>query len=210
MKVNYNNKEYCVEVVRKNNKNTYMRVKDSKIVITTSYFATNRYLEKLLKDNYDSITKMIDKDRERNKDQDKFILFGKYYEIIYDDNIKKIEINNDIIYAKDEKVFNRWLDNYIKMSFTNHLLYCYELYEEKIPKPTLKIRSMKTRWGVCNIKTYSITLNKELYRYNIECLDYVCVHELAHLIEPNHSKNFWQVVSKYCPNYKEIRKKLRT
>ena len=84
MKVNYNNKEYCVEVVRKNNKNTYMRVKDSKIVITTSYFATNRYLEKLLKDNYDSITKMIDKDRERNKDQDKFILFGKYYEIIYE------------------------------------------------------------------------------------------------------------------------------
>ena len=68
---------------------------------------------------------------------------------------------------------------------------------------------MKTRWGVCNTKTHIITLNKELYKYDIDCLDYVCIHELSHLIHPNHSKNFWQVVNKYCCNYKEIRKKLR-
>ena len=43
----------------------------------------------------------------------------------------------------------------------------------------------------------------------LECLDYVIVHELAHLIEPNHSKNFWNIVSKYCSHYKELRKELR-
>ena len=68
---------------------------------------------------------------------------------------------------------------------------------------------MTTRWGVCNTKTYVITLNKELYNYDIECLDYVCIHELSHLVYPNHSSDFWNVVSEYCPNYKEIRKKLR-
>ena len=84
------------------------------------------------------------------------------------------------------------------------------MFEESILLPNLKIRKMKTRWGVCNIKTNNITLNFYLSRYNIECLDYVIIHELAHLLEANHSKKFWNIVSKYCSNYKDIRKKLRS
>ena len=152
---------------------------------------------------------MIDKDIRKNINNDKFTLFGKSYEIIYDNNIKSIEIIENKIYTKDEKALNKWLDKYIHQTFTNHLFYCYNLFEENIPKPTLKIRSMKTRWGVCNIKTHNITLNKELYKKDIECLKYVCIHELSHLIEANHSKSFWKVVEKYYPNYKEIRKKIR-
>lgn len=209
MYIEYNNQKYIIEVVRKNNKNTYIRVKDNKIVITTHYLATNRYLEKLIKTNYKSITKMIDKSTKKDIDKDIFKLFGKHYQIIYNENINKIQIEDNIIYTKDEKIFNTWLNNYIKQTFTNHLEYNFNLFKEKIPKPTLKIRTMKSRWGVCNTKTHNITLNKELYRYEIECLDYVCIHELSHLIEPNHSKAFWNIVSKYCQNYKEIRKRLR-
>lgn len=209
MKLEYSHEEFPIEVVIKNNKNTYIRVKDNKIIITTNYFATNKYLEKLIHENYRSIVKMIETDRNRNKDKDKFKLFGKYYEIIYDNKIEKIEICNNIIYAKDEKTWIKWLDNFIKATFLDHLLNCYHLFEEPVPKPILRIRSMKTRWGVCNVKTHYITLNKELYRYEKDCLDYVCIHEIAHFIEGNHSKNFWNIVSKYCPNYKEIRKKLR-
>ena len=80
---------------------------------------------------------------------------------------------------------------------------------EDIPVPNLKIRKMRTRWGVCNTKNHNVTLNYNLYKYDIECLDYVIIHELSHFIFPNHSKNFWQQVSKYCPNYKEIRRKLK-
>ena len=68
---------------------------------------------------------------------------------------------------------------------------------------------MKTRWGVCNTKNHNVTLNLELCRYNIECLDYVIVHEVSHFIEANHSKKFWAVVEKYYPNYKTVRKSLR-
>ena len=85
----------------------------------------------------------------------------------------------------------------------------YQLFEEKIPIPTLKIRKMTSRWGVCNTKTHHITLNLELIHLNIEYLDYVIVHELSHLIEPNHSRAFWNIVSKYYPNYKQIRKEMR-
>ena len=68
---------------------------------------------------------------------------------------------------------------------------------------------MTSRWGVCNIKNHNVTLNSELSTYNIECLNYVIVHELSHFIHPNHSKDFWFLVGKYYPNYKEIRKYLR-
>ena len=87
--------------------------------------------------------------------------------------------------------------------------YYYNIFEEQIPIPNLKIRKMTSRWGVCNIKNHNVTLNLELSKYNIECLNYVIVHELSHFIHPNHSKDFWFLVGKYYPNYKEIRKYLR-
>lgn len=210
MRLDYNNCSYEIEVVRKKNKNTYIRIRNNKIIITTNYFVTTRYLKGLIKNNYSSITKMLDQELKRNQDNDKFILFGKKYKIIYDSSVDNVKIFNNEIYVKDDKKMNKWLDNYIEEIFLRHLLLCYNLFGEDIPKPTLKIRIMKTRWGVCNTRTFNITLNKDLYRYDIECLDYVCIHELSHLIEANHSKRFWNIVEKYCPDYKNLRRKLKS
>ena len=205
---NYNNKDYEVVVVRKNNKNTYIRIKDGKVYITTNYFTSNGAIKKILSNNYKSISKMLEKTLNKEENKNLFFLFGKKYDIIYSGD-DTINIVSDVIYVRDDKVFNKWLNNYIRTTYSNHLKYWYDRFEEAIPMPNLKIRKMKTRWGVCNTKNHNVTLNLELYRYDIECLDYVIVHELSHFIEANHSKNFWNVVSKYCPNYKEIRKKLR-
>ena len=68
---------------------------------------------------------------------------------------------------------------------------------------------MKTRWGVCNRKNLSITINSELIKLDIEKIDYVIIHELAHFIHFNHSINFWNIVAKYCSNYKAIRKSMK-
>ena len=68
---------------------------------------------------------------------------------------------------------------------------------------------MSTRWGVCNKKNKTITLNLELIKKDIKYLDYVIVHELCHFIHFDHSKEFWNLVSKYCPNYKQLRKEMR-
>ena len=75
--------------------------------------------------------------------------------------------------------------------------------------PKLKIRNMKTRWGVCNRRDDSITLNSKLIRYEIHDIDYVIIHELAHLVHFDHSKAFWQTVEKYMPNYKRAIKNLK-
>ena len=65
---------------------------------------------------------------------------------------------------------------------------------------------MKTRWGVRNIKSMTITLNTMLIHHSIEAIDYVICHELSHFIEMNHSSNFWKVVGENYPNYKKIRR----
>ena len=84
------------------------------------------------------------------------------------------------------------------------------MFIDEIPYPKLKIRTMKTRWGVCNRKDNSVTLNLELIKKDIKYLDYVIVHELSHFVYFDHSKNFWLEVCKYSPNYKELRKELRS
>jgi len=208
MQIEYNNKLYDINIIKKNNKNIYIRVKNNKIIITCNYFTSEKEIKRLIKDNFDSITKMIDRQEQKQEKQKKFYLFGKNYNIVFNENIK-FEIDNNTIYVKDEKYFNKWLSNYIERTFSSHLKYWFDIYEESIPTPNLKIRKMKTRWGVCNIENHNVTLNSELYRYDIECLDYVIIHELSHFIEANHSPDFWLQVSKYCPNYKEIRKKLK-
>ena len=206
----YKDKEYDVEIIKKNNKNIYIRVRNNKVYVTTNYFVTNKSIENLLKDNYKSIGKMIDRAIEREGKKDLFLLFGNDYDVIYGDFDKQINVEEGLIKVVDEKVLCSWLDKFIHTTYYNHLMYWYGEFKESIPIPTLKIRKMKTRWGVCNIRTNTVTLNLELFRYDIEWLDYVIIHELSHFIDPNTSKYFWCVVEKYCPNYKEIRRKLRS
>lgn len=202
----YNDKKYNIEIVRKNNKNTYLRVRDNKIIVSTNYFTTKKQIIKLIEDNTTFINKALDKSIKKKED-DHFKLFGKSYDIIY--GPFNTEINNNKIYTKDEKAFNKYFTKYIRNIYSERLDYWYNIFEENIPYPNLKIRKMTSRWGVCNIKNHNVTLNLELSKYDISALDYVIVHELSHFIHHNHSKDFWLLVGKYYPNYKDIRKMLR-
>lgn len=199
-------KEYPIEIIRKNNKNTYLRVKDGKIIVTTNYLTSLTTINKLIKNNTAFIDKALNKSNLKKED-DSFKLFGNSYDIIYGFN--DTEIDNNKIYTKDNKSLNKYLSKYIYNIYEERINYYYNLFEENIPIPNLKIRKMTSRWGVCNIKNHNVTLNLELSKYNIECLNYVIVHELSHFIHPNHSKEFWLLVGKYYPNYKDIRKYLR-
>ena len=202
----FNNKEYQIEVIRKNNKNTYLRVKDNKIVVTTNYLTLNRTISKLITSNKEFIDRALTKSISKSEDTS-FKLFGREYDIIY--GFKDTEVDNNKIYTKDEKSLNKYLSLYITNIYSERLDYWYNIFEEDIPVPNLKIRKMTSRWGVCNIKNHNVTLNSELSKYDIKALDYVIVHELSHFIHHNHSKDFWLLVGKYYPKYKEVRKYLR-
>jgi len=72
----------------------------------------------------------------------------------------------------------------------------------------LSFRCQKTRWGSCS-PTGGISLNWRLVAAPLEVIDYVVVHELAHLAEPNHSKSFWRLVGLTLPDYERAKKWLK-
>jgi len=66
-----------------------------------------------------------------------------------------------------------------------------------------RIKKMKTRWGSCNIIARRIWLNSYLVAYPPQCLEYVIVHELAHLHEPHHNTRFWNIVESQLPHWRQ-------
>lgn len=71
-----------------------------------------------------------------------------------------------------------------------------------------KVKNMKTRWGTCNTREKRIWLNLQLAKKSPQCLDYVMIHELTHLIVPNHGREFKACMDKFYPNWREVRKLL--
>lgn len=207
MIIEIDNKDYEIEVIKKHNKNTYIRVKNGKIVITTNYLISKRNIIRLVNDNIKSIKKMIDISLKKEDKKNNFYYFGYEYDIIYGFNNTSIIGNK--IYTSNEDVLNKYILKSIKDIYQERLNYWYNIFEEEIPVPNLKIRKMTSRWGVCNIRNHNITLNLELSKYNICCLDYVIVHELSHFIHHNHGEDFWNLVRKYYPEYKKCKKILK-
>lgn len=70
------------------------------------------------------------------------------------------------------------------------------------------IRDMKTRWGSCNTRERRIWLNLALAKYRPQCLEYVVVHELTHLLERNHTPRFHALMSQFLPDWQEIQAEL--
>ena len=205
MKFKIDGKEYNVIIIKKRNKNTYVRIDESlSIIVTTNYLTPKYKINKILLDNIDKISKMISK---KEKIDNNFYYLGQKYDIIIDNNINSTFIDDNVIYTKNETELNKLLKNKTKKIFKERLDLIYKSFNENIIYPDLKIRNMKSRWGVCNKKGY-ITLNSNLIKYNISEIDYVIVHELSHYVHFDHSKEFWNTVSKYFPDYKKSKKVL--
>lgn len=109
--------------------------------------------------------------------------------------------------ADIKNIFTAWCKKYFLEFFTNRLNYLYsKLFKDSRP-PITKIKIMKSMWGNCNFSKRIITLNLYLAKTPISCIDYVIVHELTHLIYPNHGKDFYNALTKIMPDWK-LRKKV--
>ncbi|MEY4979599.1 MAG: hypothetical protein RLZZ352_1869 [Pseudomonadota bacterium] len=72
------------------------------------------------------------------------------------------------------------------------------------------IQRMKTQWGSCNPSSHAIRLNTDLAKKPPECLEYIVVHELAHLIEPSHGPRFVSAMDLFMPQWRQYRDELNT
>lgn len=80
----------------------------------------------------------------------------------------------------------------------------------RLAPSAVKYKNLKSVWGRCDYKTREIMFALQLFSRSVEEIEYVIMHELCHLVVPNHGKEFKALESKFMPNWKEIKKKLKT
>ena len=148
---------------------------------------------------------MYDKVNKKSKIKDNLSYLGNSLELI-ETNIGPY-ISGDYIYAKDKNKAKEYIYTLAYDTFLQRLNQIKNDFNN-LPNFTLKVRKMTSKWGVCNIKSMTVTLNSDLIFKDIHLIDYVIIHELCHFYYMNHSKEFWQEVSKHFPYYKKIRKEL--
>ncbi len=209
MEVQLGDKNILIEVQRKNNKNIYFRFKDNDILyVTCNRWVTINEIKRLIKKNEVSLLKMYEASQEKSKKDEYFYYLGKKYDIKLQSDVKEVVNDGTSLIARDEKMLNKWLNGECQRVFTIRIQEMLKRFAN-IPKFNLRIRKMKTRWGVNNVTKCIITLNSELIKKDITLIDYVIVHELCHFYQANHSSKFWDEVGARYPDYKIARKRLR-
>lgn len=197
------------EVIRKDNKNLYFRFDENcKLIITAPRFITDNEIKNLITKNSSSLLKMYEDALEKSIRNSLFWYLGKSYEVTFDNRVTDVKIEENTITCHDEESLNNFYKKECERVFNEEIEICKNCFS-KLPDFSLRIRKMRTRWGVCNTRNKIITLNSELLKKDISLIDYVIIHEMAHFFEGNHGKKFWKIVGEAIPDYKERRKKLR-
>ncbi|HSV98127.1 MAG TPA: SprT family zinc-dependent metalloprotease [Spirochaetota bacterium] len=105
-----------------------------------------------------------------------------------------------------DAIVSQWLRDQIRAALPELLARWEPRLGVKVKK--VFIQHMKTRWGSCNPKAGHVRLNTDLAKKPPECLEYILVHEMAHLIEPTHNERFVAIMEKFMPKWKFHRDQL--
>lgn len=106
------------------------------------------------------------------------------------------------------QLLRQWYQQHAAEQFQTVLQQCLPLLSEyQFPMPTLHQRHLQKRWGSCS-PAGRITLNTDLIRADKGSIAYVILHELCHLIEPNHSRRFYRLLAKILPDWERRKEKL--
>lgn len=211
--------DITVNIERKNIKNMYLKVKapNGDVFVSAPAFISTEDIINFVLLKKDWILKKQEyivenkiKPTAKYKNGEKHKLWGEDYEILLRDDVK-VDWKNKIIYLPKNttisqreqilvEIYRKELKNYLPSILDE----CISLVKRQ-PK-NISVRKMKN-WGNCK-KNGRITLNLYLAKKDKECVKYVLIHELCHLIEFNHSKNFKTVMDKFCPDWRQIKKRL--
>ena len=105
-----------------------------------------------------------------------------------------------------KKILSDWYRAQLREKAESLLPECEALVGVQVKE--LRIRDMRTRWGTCNTVKARVWLSLRLAQKPEECLKYVLVHELVHLLEPSHNKRFYALMDRFYPNWRAVKKRL--
>ena len=190
--IELNEKQVTVKLVNKKNvKHCYIRVLKEDLIEIKSNIYFSLYDAKILVEKRKNwLENAIKKVSKNVLLEDDFLYLGEVKKL-QDYNIK----NLDKFYKNEiEKILPNIVETFSKKM---------DLYPTSI-----SYRKNKRTWGSCNFKN-GLNFNILLMKFPLEIMQYVVIHELSHIKHKNHSKNFWNLVEKYCPNYKQIEKEFK-
>ena len=156
------------------------------------------FLEKNLEWLRKTSAKIKAKNSAKNENQVDFL--GLNYELIIDKKASGVSIELFSIKAASKADFRRFCDQKAKELLNASIARFAPLIARPINH--ISFKHMRTRWGSCNKAKGYINLNLDLITKKKEFIEYVVLHELAHLVYANHSKDFYALISKHMPDYK--------
>jgi predicted metal-dependent hydrolase len=227
----YEGQTIYYSLIRKKVKNLNLKVyPDLSVVISAHKAVPAEYVERFIRSKAPWILKNLNRFEERNSMGEKGRLacgdtlyyLGRPYtlEILRAGKGRRASIQGDRIcfFAvemsdefSEDKIIKDWYKEQGKTVFDQSMARMHPLVSGYgIEKPTITIRTMKTRWGSCSWKKGKITLNTELLKTPEACIDYVVLHELAHFRHHKHDSSFYGFLSSLMPDWKERRELLKT
>ena len=197
-----NDKEYEVIIVHKRIKNIHYRFVDGAFKVSCHPLTSKRNILVGLDKYAASLIKRSEKVAPQSSDY--IYLFG--VKVPLEESAKITFSNGETIEYKNHLDLNRKIRKLFLKIVTDRVSY----YSSKMGVPLYKVsvREMKTRFGSNSKYTKSLHFSMSLVHFSFPIIDSVIVHELAHIKVYNHSKAFYDVVYKYCPDYQVYRKKL--
>lgn len=218
-----------VKIVRKNIKNVHLKVfRSLKVVLSVPVQVPQEWIADFLNKRTAWIDNQITKYKlsggtntlDSIKNGTSVQILGKDMRIVFEpslDNHIAADEKRITVFMRDtsdaelaQKMFLKWWKQEAERVLTQELDVLYEKVFKKyqVPKPSIHIRKMKTLWGSCTPSKSKITFNSHLYKANIRCIQYVVLHELTHLLYPNHSKQFYDFLTIHMPDWQERKKQL--
>lgn len=209
-----NNESLDYQLIKKSKKTLSLKISENGLVVSAPLFMSEKKINQLVISKIKWIKKKLEliepqKNKLFIKNRASFDLLGKEIKITLLDGNNKIEWvdeNNLKIFFKDQDdqkklktFFIKWLKEIALDYFSQRAYEISKLYA--IPSNSILLSNAKSRWGTCNSKT-EVKINWRLIQADPYVIDYVICHEFAHLTHMNHSRNFWNLVEKLCPNYK--------
>ena len=225
IQINYCGKIINITLIRKKVKNINLRVKISgEVIVTANNIVSEEKIIKFVQSKSEFIMRHLERFediREKALEEEKSRLgsnkiryLGKLYNVKFQNENKndKEKIINDtiILYIKkidDEKGkgnrINKWYRDRCLEIFNKCYINTFKNFKKyNIEEVSIVVRKMKSKWGSCMPFKRKITLNSELIKVPYECIEFVMAHELAHLVEPNHSKDFYKVLDDVMKDWK--------
>jgi predicted metal-dependent hydrolase len=120
----------------------------------------------------------------------------------------RVSVADDAAPGRVEELMDAWYMRQARRRLPERLDACWRSFPAgDRPRPLLRVRRMRSRWGSMSPRS-SMSLRVDLIRAPEECIDYVIVHELCHLVHPNHGREFWAMVEKLVPDWKDRKRRL--